>query len=65
MEASRIAKTEKSTSSSIKCEGFAHCFLSSITMAWCGILLYYGKEYYLELMRETIHQKSLGKALER
>ena len=27
MEASRRAKTEKSTSSSVKCEGFAHCFL--------------------------------------
>ena len=27
METSKRAKTEKSTSSSVKCEGFAHCFL--------------------------------------
>ena len=33
MEASRRAKTEKSISSSIKCEGFAHCFLR---LQWRG-----------------------------
>ena len=33
MEASRRAKIEKSTSSSVKCEGFS--LFSSIAMAWC------------------------------
>ena len=33
METSRKAKTEKSTSSSVKCEGFAHCFLR---LQWRG-----------------------------
>ena len=33
MEVSRKAKTEISTSSSIKCKGFAHCFHR---LQWCG-----------------------------
>ena len=32
-EASRRAKAEKSTSNSVKCEGFAHCFLR---LQWHG-----------------------------
>ena len=35
MQVSRRAKTEKSTSSWVKCEGFAHCFLR---LQWRGAL---------------------------
>ena len=60
----RRAKTEKSTSGLVKCEGFAHCFLR---LQWRGAswilatrLYVINKEYYLEVMqrlREAIHQK--------
>ena len=63
MEASRRAKTEKGTSSSVKCEGFAHCFLR-----YNGVVHYkflaqgrvVNKEYYFDVMRwlpEAIRQK--------
>ena len=60
MEPSRRVKTEKSTSSSGKFEGFAQCFLG---LQWCGYHEFLpqgrkvNKEYYLEVMRrlhETI-----------
>ena len=57
MEASRRAKTEKSTSSSVKCEGFVHC---ALRMQWHGVR---NEEYYLEVMcrlREVIHQIRTG-----
>ena len=57
-------RPKKSTSSSIKCEGFAHCFL---LLQWYGAswilatsLYAINKENYLEAMqrlREAIHQK--------
>ena len=54
VEAFRRAKSEKSMSSSVKCEGFDHCFLR---LQWRGAswILAKGrtvnKEYYLEVMR--------------
>ena len=50
MEASRRVKIETGTSSWVKCEGSAHCFLHPTV----------NKEYYLEVMRwllEVIRQK--------
>ena len=38
MEAHWIAKTEKSTSSSVKCQGFAHCFLWLSWRSASGVL---------------------------
>ena len=55
MEASRRAKTEKSMSSSVKCEGFAHCFLGNCKGVEHHEFLRKGrtanKEYYLEVIR--------------
>ena len=62
-EASRGANIEKSTSSSAKYEGFAHCFLR---LQWRGASWILAtsrtvnKEYYLEVMawlREVFRQK--------
>ena len=60
METSRRSKTEKSTSSSVKCEGFVHSFLG---LQWRGdheFLIQCRTVYYLEVMRplhEAIRQK--------
>ena len=63
METSGRAMTEKSTSSSIKCEDFAHFFL------YCNVVMHHeflphgrtvNKEYYFEVKRrlgEAIPQK--------
>ena len=62
MEVSRRANTEKSTSSSIKYEGFTHCFLR---LQWREFLPQgrtVNKEYYLEVMSrlcEIIRQKRI------
>ena len=64
MEESIRIKTEKNTSSSVKCEGFAHCFLR----LQYGVVYHeflpqdrmVNKEYYLEVMcqlRKAIRQK--------
>ena len=61
MEVSRRIKTEKRTSSLVKCEGFAHCFLRLLWSDASRILATRNKEYYLEIMhrlREAIRQKS-------
>ena len=65
VEAFRRVKNEKNTSSSVKCEGFPHCFLR---LQWRGAswIMPQGcmvnKEYYLEVMRwlrEAIHRKRI------
>ena len=56
LKASRRAKTEKNTTSSVKCES---PLLSSIVMAWCIINTCHN-EYYLEVMHrlcKAIRQK--------
>ena len=66
-EASRRAKTEKTTSNSVKCEGFAHWFLRLQWRCASWILAtrsygIYNKEFYLEVMcrmRKAIRQKRI------
>ena len=63
MEVSRSAKTEKSKSSSVKCEGFAHCFLLYNGVRHHEFLPQVhavNNKYYLEAMRrlhKAIRQK--------
>ena len=63
MEAFGKAKTEKSTSGSVKCEGFAYCFFHFNGVMHCEFLPQgrtVNKEYNLEVIRrlcEALRQK--------
>ena len=54
IEASRKGKTEKNTSSSVKCEGFALCFLrlQGRSTSWIFATRSYGQKYCLEVIRQ-------------